>query len=202
MNEHRHDHRLKEMMVNELIKRVTKQFHDVKMGYEYNEDERMWKIWHSHPSTIDWNTLGSAIGQGIKDFFFPIAFTDFYLDMRLLVEDICGDKDVKPKEYTTTQELTNHIHANAVEKGFWQAPETEREQTLQEATAISLIGTEVSEALEAHRCGDMANLREELADIVIRTLDLCGHLKIDLEAEIIAKMEINRSRPVKHGKRY
>lgn len=99
-------------------------------------------------------------------------------------------------------ELISFIHNNAVEKGFWQAPETEREKVLHEATALALIGTEVSEAIEAHRCCDDANLREELADIVIRVMDYCGYAGIDLEAEIAAKMEKNLNRPPKHGKRY
>ena len=102
----------------------------------------------------------------------------------------------------TISELTNLIHTNAIEKGFWQKPETEREKILHEATAISLIGSEVMEALEAHRCGDVVNLCEELADVVIRTLDLCCHMNINIETEIIAKMEKNRNRPPMHGKRY
>jgi NTP pyrophosphatase (non-canonical NTP hydrolase) len=69
-------------------------------------------------------------------------------------------------------------------------------------TMLALIHSEVSEALEADRKGDMENFAEELADICIRTFDLCGHLGIDLDAAILKKMEKNRGRERKHGKLY
>ena len=42
----------------------------------------------------------------------------------------------------------------------------------------------------------------ELADAVIRIADLCGHLGIDLDAVICAKMAYNEGRPYKHGKQF
>jgi len=43
---------------------------------------------------------------------------------------------------------------------------------------------------------------DELADVVIRVLDLCAFKKIDIESHIKAKMRYNSSRPHKHGKSY
>ena len=65
-----------------------------------------------------------------------------------------------------------------------------------------LITTEVAEAEDGLRKDDFENFKEELADIVIRTCDLAGGLNIDLEAEIIKKMEKNKSREYKHGKAF
>ena len=48
---------------------------------------------------------------------------------------------------------------------------------------------------------DMKNVGEELADIVIRTADTASILNIDLEAEIIKKIEKNKSRGKLHGKK-
>ncbi|WFR64178.1 hypothetical protein P9222_08390 [Paenibacillus amylolyticus] len=39
----------------------------------------------------------------------------------------------------------------------------------------------------------------ELADIVIRVLDVCGHYGIDLEKAIQEKMAYNATRPQRHG---
>lgn len=39
----------------------------------------------------------------------------------------------------------------------------------------------------------------ELADCVIRIMDMCGHYGIDLEAAITEKHEYNKSRPYRHG---
>jgi len=43
---------------------------------------------------------------------------------------------------------------------------------------------------------------DELADVVIRVLDLCAFKGIDIESHIKAKMRYNASRPHKHGKSY
>lgn len=69
-------------------------------------------------------------------------------------------------------------------------------------TWLALIHSEVSEALEADRKGDQENFEEELADICIRVFDLAGLMDIDLEREIIKKMEANKLRPYKHNKNY
>lgn len=41
--------------------------------------------------------------------------------------------------------------------------------------------------------------QEEMADVVIRVLDLCGALGINLEAHITAKLRYNSLRPPMHG---
>ena len=64
---------------------------------------------------------------------------------------------------------------------------------------LSLIHSEVSEALEAFREKDIAHFAEELADVMIRTVGLSHGLEIDLEFEIAKKMLKNKNRPFQHG---
>lgn len=45
-------------------------------------------------------------------------------------------------------------------------------------------------------------LEDELADTIIRTLDLCGYLNIDIERHVDMKMKYNKLREKKHGKKY
>lgn len=66
-------------------------------------------------------------------------------------------------------------------------------------TLLALIHSEVSEATEAVRNKDRANFEEELADVLIRVLDLSGGLGIDMDAAVAAKLDVNRKRGYKHG---
>lgn len=66
-------------------------------------------------------------------------------------------------------------------------------------SALALIHSEVSEALEAYRAGDRGNFEEEMADVVIRVLDVTHGMGIDLGPAILAKLEKNRARGHRHG---
>lgn len=111
-------------------------------------------------------------------------------------------------------ELVKQAYQNAKEHGFWEDVKfiknisnitTDKMSELIDnsvCTRLLLINGEVSEAMEALRKNDLTNFREELADVAIRLFDLSGGLNIDLEAEITKKMEKNKNRPFKHGKRF
>ena len=45
------------------------------------------------------------------------------------------------------------------------------------------------------------SFEDEIADAIIRLLDLCGGMNIDIEEHIRAKVEYNKSRPRLHGKK-
>ena len=76
------------------------------------------------------------------------------------------------------------------------------------ASKLALVHSEVSEALEALRDrkvyeyfenGKPGGVTTEIADVIIRCLDLLIQLNVDAEAAIAMKMEYNRTRPFKHG---
>lgn len=99
--------------------------------------------------------------------------------------------------------LQRRAHDNATEKGFWDDPKPFSE-------SIALMHSELSEALEADRHGDpksdhipeFTGREEELADAVIRILDVSAHHGLRLGKAVLAKMAYNASRPRKHGKAY
>ena len=66
---------------------------------------------------------------------------------------------------------------------------------------LMLIVTELAEAMEAYRNNDLSNFEEEIADVAIRTFDLCGRLRIDLREQMAQKMEKNFQRPYMHGRK-
>ena len=97
-------------------------------------------------------------------------------------------------------------------KGFWE----EADNPLIIPTKLALITDEVCEALQEHRArwGDGPEKKsgmtddqekafnEELADIIILTLDLAGYYGLDIGSAIVDKLDKNAGRPPKHGKRY
>ena len=97
------------------------------------------------------------------------------------------------KNSVSLSEFQKYVHKNAVKKGFW-GNESIPEKLL-------LIHEEVSEVLRAYRNRMDDEIPEELADIILRTMDLAEHLKINLSKAIIKKYNKNLKRPYLHGKR-
>jgi NTP pyrophosphatase (non-canonical NTP hydrolase) len=113
--------------------------------------------------------------------------------------------------------ISQEIHENNKIKGFYDEPKNIGEM-------LMLIVTEVSEAMEAdrkskfynksldyvsHNQGDFFEsifeqhckntFEDELADIVIRVMDMAIFKDIDLEWHILQKIRYNKTRPHKHG---
>jgi NTP pyrophosphatase (non-canonical NTP hydrolase) len=96
------------------------------------------------------------------------------------------------------QELQKIAHKIATDKGFWESKRNGGE-------LIALAHSELSEALEAMRTNNWTGkggVAEELSDCVIRIMDMAEAWHIDLDSEIIKKMETNKRRPRKHGKEF
>lgn len=108
-------------------------------------------------------------------------------------------------------DLAEAIHRHNCLKGFYDdvANANEQVKNLFISQQIALIHSEVSEAMEYHRKPKPDNhlphrtgFEVELADAIIRILDLCGYLQIDINTVIFEKLEYNTKRPYKHGKQF
>jgi NTP pyrophosphatase (non-canonical NTP hydrolase) len=92
------------------------------------------------------------------------------------------------------------VYQNAKSKGWHDKPNDP-------VVSLALIHCEASEAVEAIRHGNppsehiprFSGVEEELADIVIRCMDLSQEKGYRLGEAIVAKHEFNRTRPIKHG---
>ena len=114
------------------------------------------------------------------------------------------------KTNNLTQRAKEVFKANKL-KGFHETKE-------HRAVYLMLIVSELSEPLDAawmDSCCDSSHLYEEhfpekikdthedeIADALIRILDYCGNFGIDIESHVRWKLEYNKSREQKHGKKY
>ena len=67
--------------------------------------------------------------------------------------------------------------------------------------ALMYIVTECAEAMEDWRDDNKGAAGEELADIAIRLFHTASALGVNLDEEIKLKMEINKNRPIHHGRK-
>lgn len=119
------------------------------------------------------------------------------------------------------RELQRRIHRNAIDKGFYKHPHNF-------GNDLMLVVSELGEAIEAHRQNDWCDMEaynelmvnetysfetcfkreikdtvnDEIADAVIRLMDMCEFYGIDLQKHIELKMEYNKTRPILHDKKY
>jgi NTP pyrophosphatase (non-canonical NTP hydrolase) len=97
----------------------------------------------------------------------------------------------------------DEVHGNARRHGWW--PDGGRNY----GEVLANIHGEVSELFEAHRRGTLDDPcdkdngltceQEEIADILIRVLDLAGSRGIDVDRAVDKKHEYNLGRPFRHG---
>ena len=112
-------------------------------------------------------------------------------------------EELKGGNMSNYNDLSKEIHENAVAHGWW-------DEQREDGTLIALIMSEAAEALEALRkgnkpdehCPQFSGAEVELADVVIRIMDMAEARGWDVAGAIVAKHEFNKGRPYKHGKEF
>jgi NTP pyrophosphatase (non-canonical NTP hydrolase) len=103
--------------------------------------------------------------------------------------------------------VSDFVHKTNVRNGFWG----DDVSAANVGEKLALIHAEVSEALEAVRKKNMVRsdkipdffeIEEELADVIIRIMDLGRGFNWDVAGAVDAKATYNATREYKHGKKF
>ena len=97
--------------------------------------------------------------------------------------------------------LMEMVYTEYIKNGFYDYWNEVKPFEVGIMAEISHIDTEVAEGIDAMRDLDYEQLAEEIADRVIRCMNLANRLGIDLEKAIIDKHMKNLKRPKKHGRK-
>lgn len=164
----------------------------------------IWDVWPPTAKAIDEKVYAYLDANGIED------DEKLYKLFEVLYQHpVPGTPPTvsHPVVTSSLKELARSAFEIAKSKGFWDSSE-DRWNGLVIPAQLALIHSEVSEALEswrevmdAHSERQRSHFAFELADVVIRTIQLSHALGIDIQRFVELKMEQNRQRPFKHGKR-
>lgn len=119
-------------------------------------------------------------------------------DEDVLVSD--NEAKLFTRWFTLVQQV---VHSITRSKGFWSTERNDGEM-------IALMHSELSEALEALRhedpadkdCVDFSSAEVELADCIIRIMDMAEGRRLNVAGAVIAKLKYNATRAVMHGKKF
>jgi NTP pyrophosphatase (non-canonical NTP hydrolase) len=118
-------------------------------------------------------------------------------------------------------DLASLHHSRMREKGFWDDREAivdacaihgleEAAINMVDTAALALVTTETSETVEALRHGNgpddkvpqHCGAAAELADVILRIMDLSHARKWDVAQALVDKMQMNQTREKMHGKKF
>lgn len=143
------------------------------------------------------------------------------------IEEASDDLDDQEQMFIDMFEVIQaRVHQQAIDNGWWEDYHDIRaainnwgvevcahnDQVFQKAwqlSKIALMHSELSECVEGIRekiptpdqhCSEFTQQEIEIADVIIRAMDLAQGFDWHIAEAIIAKMRYNATRPYKHGK--
>jgi len=180
------------------------------IGFVNNEEDLddvdTWQLFYEE-GNIDWLIGNLSTGEKYSPVFRvdKIGYPTDFIGWNDYVEEIKQEKQMS-NIYEAIATLQDEVYAGNVKAGWWTNLETgdlkPKGNITEVLSKLCLVHSEVSEACEGVRKNLMDDklphrkmAEVELADAVIRILDLCGHENYDLAGAIQEKLVYNAIRP-------
>ncbi len=144
----------------------------------------------------------------MKDKTIEDVFTYFNEQFKEMTNDEIADA-INFVRGAYLQQIAQEIHENALEHGWWDKGERNVGEL------FMLCVSELAEAFEEYRNGKKMDevyyskdtqginkpegIPSEIADVIIRLLDICGFYNINIGEMVMEKHLYNKSRPYRHG---
>ncbi len=131
---------------------------------------------------------------------------DLGMTPETLEAQVFGPSSVLRGYPKTIKQWSSMVHELAKEKGWWPGWPEKRERSQTELLALAIC--ELSEGIEEIRSGKdtyyevegkPCGLQTEVADCIIRLLDMCQAEGWDIEEVMRKKHQFNKSRSARHG---
>ena len=133
-------------------------------------------------------------------------------DKRQIKGDYAQEIERISREAETLPRLAARAFAVNKARGWWPDDvlrRTREHDATQLIAALGLVHSEVSEAIEDVRgdnfsvtyeeSGKPVGFPTEMADNIIRTLNICHAMGIDIERHVVEKLDYNEKRAYRHG---
>lgn len=111
-----------------------------------------------------------------------------------------GEKNVGELLMLVVSELSEALEADRKGKKALAKEFEARKKAVEQSKANGTLTSSEYSLIFTHYIKD--TFEDEIADAVIRLLDLSAGLGIDIDAHVCYKLEYNATRPYKHGKKY
>lgn len=146
------------------------------------------------------NELAGKIYEDNKDKGFNVAEENIGQTLMLVVSELSEALEADRKDrFADLKKFTNSLTEDAYFENMrsygYDTPEKARQYMPYEEWVEANFAREF-------RCSVKDTFEDEIADAIIRILDLCGAFGISIEDHVSLKLQYNKSRDYKHGKNY